>query len=98
MVADHSLGISSLPMIFVKRQVSYQFNVMILGQTGLGKTTLIDTLFRVLFKDHSSRDHCSPKVEVIGDIYDLHECGVDLKLGVIESLGFGDQMQIGIGM
>lgn len=96
--ADPTLGIALLPELYVKRKAGHQFNVMLLGQTGVGKTTLIDTLFRLVFKDNSSRDHCSPKVEVIAELYDLNECGVDLRLGVIETRGFGDQMLVGVGM
>ena len=50
---DSHLGINSLAEQYVNRLLknnSFEFNVMLLGQTDVGKSTLIDTLFRVKFK------------------------------------------------
>ncbi|XP_054160009.1 long-chain fatty acid transport protein 4-like [Oppia nitens] len=91
---DPSVGIASLPEQHVKRVLknkSIAFNIMVLGQTGVGKTTLMDSLFNTSFANESARSHQLP-VDVIIHYYDLNEKDVHLKLGIIESRGFGDQI------
>lgn len=95
---DYDIGIDGLPEEYVKRLLknkNYCFNVLLLGQTGIGKSTLIDSLFRVKFNDDSIRSHSLSKVDVICNYYELQEKDVQLKLGVIESRGFGDQITEG---
>jgi len=52
------LGISDLPLQKVRRskRMPYIFNIMVVGESGLGKTTFMNTLF-----DSSLKEHNPPK-------------------------------------
>ncbi|CAG2177456.1 unnamed protein product [Oppiella nova] len=91
------VGVDSLPEQFVSRIVrdGFGFNIMCLGQTGVGKSTLLDSLFNMKFPDVSTRSHNLSAVDVTAHNYDLQERNIKLKLGLIESKGFGDQINKG---
>ena len=61
------------------------------GETGIGKSTLIDTLFNTNFADHES-SHFFPHVRLKAQTYELHESNVRLKLTIVNTVGFGDQI------
>ncbi|XP_034749955.1 neuronal-specific septin-3 isoform X2 [Etheostoma cragini] len=77
-------------------KVGLEFNIMVVGQSGLGKSTLVNTLF----KSKVSRKSCTPNYEEkISKTVKLHsvshvieEKGVKMKLTVIDTPGFGDQI------
>ncbi|CAF0777954.1 unnamed protein product [Brachionus calyciflorus] len=87
------VGFDTLPDQIVAKNVSdgFTFNVLCLGETGIGKSTLIDTLFNTKF-DWESSSHFEPKVRLNKTTYDLQESNVRLKLSIVESVGFGDQI------
>lgn len=67
---------------------------MIVGQSGLGKSTLVNCLFNTNIK---IRDEDAPKkflkedqVDVKSHVVDIEEKGVRLKLTVVSTDGFGD--------
>lgn len=62
-----------------------------LGETGIGKSTLMDTLFNTNFENFES-SHFEPEVKLRAQTYDLHESNVRLRLTVVNTVGFGDQM------
>lgn len=74
----------------------FQFNVMCVGHSGLGKTTLINTLFASHLVDSSGRKLAHEPIEKTSDIkvttHDLVENNVRLKVNVIDTPGFGDQL------
>lgn len=51
-----SLGIADLPEIQVKRSKkrTYAFNIMVAGESGLGKTTFLNTLFNTQLNENIS--------------------------------------------
>ncbi|XP_062057918.1 neuronal-specific septin-3 isoform X1 [Lepus europaeus] len=77
-------------------KTGFDFNIMVVGQSGLGKSTLVNTLFKsqVSRKASSwSREEKIPKtveIKAIGHV--IEEGGVKMKLTVIDTPGFGDQI------
>lgn len=61
------------------------------GETGIGKSTLIDTLFNTNFEDQESSHFC-PHVRLKAQTYELQESNVRLKLTIVNTVGFGDQI------
>ncbi len=64
---------------------------MCIGETGIGKSTLMDTLFNTKF-DWSPSSHFEPLVRLKKNSYELKENDCKLKLSIIETAGFGDQI------
>ena len=61
------------------------------GETGIGKSTLMDTLFNTNFENFEA-SHFEPQVKLRAQTYDLQESNVRLRLTVVNTVGFGDQM------
>ncbi|XP_054100653.1 septin-10 isoform X6 [Callithrix jacchus] len=87
------VGFESLPDQLVNRSIQqgFCFNILCVGETGIGKSTLIDTLFNTNFKDHESSHFC-PNVKLKAQTYELQESNVRLKLTIVNTVGFGDQI------
>ncbi|XP_064415163.1 neuronal-specific septin-3 isoform X2 [Latimeria chalumnae] len=77
-------------------KTGFDFNVMVVGQSGLGKSTMVNTLF----KSKISRKSCLPNheekirktVELLSVSHVIEEKGVKMRLTVIDTPGFGDQI------
>ncbi|KAK3099977.1 hypothetical protein FSP39_012791 [Pinctada imbricata] len=87
------VGFDSLPDQLVNKSVAqgFCFNILCLGETGIGKSTLMDTLFNTHF-DSTPSTHDLPGVKLKASTYELQESNVRLKLTVVDSVGFGDQI------
>uniref|UniRef100_A0A2I3MN81 Septin 10 n=1 Tax=Papio anubis TaxID=9555 RepID=A0A2I3MN81_PAPAN len=87
------VGFESLPDQLVNRSIQqgFCFNILCVGETGIGKSTLIDTLFNTNFEDYESSHFC-PNVKLKAQTYELQESNVRLKLTIVNTVGFGDQI------
>uniref|UniRef100_A0AAY4AIT4 Septin n=1 Tax=Denticeps clupeoides TaxID=299321 RepID=A0AAY4AIT4_9TELE len=77
-------------------KTGFDFNIMVVGHSGLGKSTLVNTLFKSQVSRKSagwSRDEKIPKtVEIKSVSHVIEEGGVKMKLTIIDTPGFGDQI------
>ncbi|KAI9360676.1 Septin-type guanine nucleotide-binding (G) domain-containing protein [Pilaira anomala] len=82
----------------------FQFNVMVVGQSGLGKSTLVNTIFAShlieskgrLAADETARQ--TTEIEAVSHIFNppsfiaIEENGVRLRLNIVDTPGYGDQV------
>ncbi|XP_047222551.1 neuronal-specific septin-3 [Girardinichthys multiradiatus] len=77
-------------------KTGFDFNIMVVGHSGLGKSTLVNTLFKSQVSRKSagwSRDEKIPKTMEIKSVsHVIEEGGVKMKLTVVDTPGFGDQI------
>ncbi|CAG0913514.1 unnamed protein product [Notodromas monacha] len=87
------VGFDSLPDQLVNKSVQngFAFNILCVGETGIGKSTLMDTLFNTTF-DSKPSSHNLPKVRLEAQTYELQESNVRLKLTIVDTVGYGDQV------
>ncbi|CAG8446017.1 9294_t:CDS:10 [Scutellospora calospora] len=95
-VLRDTLGIEALPrQRFNKtKRTPYVLNIMVVGESGLGKTTFMNTLFNTPLKEeiHPKNPQSTQTVEISPVHYELVEDGVTLNLTVVDTPGFGDQL------
>ncbi|CAG9538619.1 unnamed protein product [Cercopithifilaria johnstoni] len=87
------VGFDSLPHQLVRKctERGFQFNLMCVGETGMGKTTLIESLFNMKLEFRPCNNELKT-VELLSRTYDVVEGGIRLKLTIVETAGFGDQL------
>merc|ERR1719192_2958968 len=87
------VGFDSLPDQLVNQAVTtgFTFNIMCVGETGLGKSTLMDSLFNTNFES-IPQNHREPNVRLDSHTYELEESNVKLKLSICDTVGYGDQV------
>ncbi|XP_071600470.1 septin-10 isoform X1 [Heliangelus exortis] len=87
------VGFDSLPDQLVKKAIKqgFCFNILCIGETGIGKSTLMNSLFNANFDDPVST-HFLPSVQLRAQTYELQESNVLLKLTIVHTVGFGDQI------
>ncbi|KAH0615781.1 hypothetical protein JD844_026258 [Phrynosoma platyrhinos] len=87
------VGFDSLPDQLVNKSTSqgFCFNILCVGETGIGKSTLMDTLFNTKFESDPAT-HNEPGVRLKARSYELQESNVRLKLTIVDTVGFGDQI------
>jgi len=74
----------------------FQFNVIVVGPTGLGKSTLINTIFASHLIDSKGRFVADEPVRQTTEIqavsHVIVENGVKLRLNIVDTPGYGDQI------
>lgn len=90
------LGFSSLPNQVHRKSVKkgFEFTLMVVGESGLGKSTLINSLFLTdLYPDRhvpEAKDKIEQTVSLNTSTVEIEEKGVKLRLTVVDTPGFGD--------
>lgn len=87
------VGFDSLPDQLVNKslQNGFCFNIMCIGETGIGKSTLCDSLFNTEFES-APESHKEPEVKLKAHSYELQESNVNLLLTLVDTVGYGDQI------
>jgi septin 6/8/11 len=87
------VGFDSLPDQLVNKSVQrgFIFNILCIGETGLGKSTLMDSLFNTNF-DSTPSTHNLTSVKLKSNVYELQESNVQMKLTIVDTVGYGDQI------
>lgn len=90
------LGFHNLPFLAHRKSVKrgFEFTLMVVGESGLGKSTLIQSLFLTNFfgnkTSSAASERISQTVSIDATTVDIEEKGVKLRLTVVDTPGFGD--------
>ncbi|CAH8466360.1 unnamed protein product [Schistosoma guineensis] len=93
---DARLGFANLPEQMHRKAVKkgFNFTLMVVGESGLGKSTLINSLFvQDLYKDREiieANNRVQSTTQIEKRQIELDERGVKLRLTVVDTPGFGD--------
>ncbi|EEC07992.1 septin, putative, partial [Ixodes scapularis] len=87
------VGFDSLPDQLVSKSVQqgFHFNILCIGETGVGKSTLMESLFNRSFETAPS-PHNLANVVLKPKTFELEESNVRLKLTIVDTVGYGDQI------
>eukprot|EP00794_Sanderia_malayensis_P014269 gene14269-15756_t len=92
------VGFANLPNQVHRKSVKkgFEFTLMVVGESGLGKSTLVDSLFLTSLYDNrvdpSAAERIKRTVGVTANTIDIEEKGVRLRLTVVDTPGFGDAL------
>uniref|UniRef100_A0A7N5KJP4 Septin 12 n=1 Tax=Ailuropoda melanoleuca TaxID=9646 RepID=A0A7N5KJP4_AILME len=76
-------------------KMGFEFNIMVVGQSGLGKSTMVNTLFKSKMWKSTVQGLGTPTPQTLklqSVTHVIEEKGVKLKLTVTDTPGFGDQI------
>ncbi|KAK3697998.1 hypothetical protein QZH41_014370 [Actinostola sp. cb2023] len=92
------VGFANLPNQVHRKSVKkgFEFTLMVVGESGLGKSTLIDSLFLTdLYSDRiipKAEERIKKTVQIETSTVEIEERGVKLRLTVVDTPGYGDGM------
>jgi len=89
---DGFVGFSSLPRQVYRKALrnGFEFVMLVVGETGLGKSTLINSMFLTDIYNNKASAKMEKTVEVGTHQVLLEEGGVKLSLTVVDTPGYGD--------
>lgn len=92
------IGFATLPEQVHRKSVKrgFDFTLMVIGETGLGKSTLINSLFLGdLYKNRvvpSVSERLERTTQIEKKQMEIEERGVKLRLTIVDTPGFGDSI------
>ncbi|XP_010618563.1 septin-4 isoform X3 [Fukomys damarensis] len=92
------VGFATLPNQVHRKSVKkgFDFTLMVAGESGLGKSTLVNSLFLTdLYQDRkllNAEERIMQTVEITKHAVDIEEKGVRLRLTIVDTPGFGDAL------
>ncbi|XP_064208955.1 septin-5-like [Anguilla rostrata] len=90
------VGFATLPNQVHRKSVKrgFDFTLMVAGESGLGKSTLVNSLFLTdLYRGRkllNAEERIAQTVEITKHTVDIEEKGVKLRLTIVDTPGFGD--------
>lgn len=90
------VGFANLPNQVHRKSVKkgFEFTLMVVGESGLGKSTLVDSLFLTDLYDDTAIpravDRIHQTVEIETNTVEIEEKGIRLRLTVVDTPGFAD--------
>ncbi|CAL4088476.1 unnamed protein product, partial [Meganyctiphanes norvegica] len=93
---DNIIGFATLPEQVHRKSVKrgFDFTLMVVGESGLGKSTLVNSLFLTdIYKDRvlpTAQESVEKTVDIQKKTIEIEEKGVKLRLTVVDTPGFGD--------
>ncbi|KAM7374508.1 hypothetical protein PAMP_007161 [Pampus punctatissimus] len=90
------VGFATLPNQVHRKTVKkgFTFTLMVAGESGLGKSTLINSLFLTdLYKDRkvpNAEERINQTADIVKHAISIEEKGIKLRLTIIDTPGFGD--------
>ncbi|KAK1151929.1 septin-1-like [Acipenser oxyrinchus oxyrinchus] len=90
------VGFATLPNQVHRKSVKrgFDFTLMVAGESGLGKSTLVDSLFLTdLYSERkilNAEERISQTLEITRNAVEIEERGVKVKLTIVDTPGFGD--------
>ncbi|KAM9846423.1 LOW QUALITY PROTEIN: septin-5-like [Aulostomus maculatus] len=90
------VGFAALPNQVHRKTVKkgFTFTLMVAGESGLGKSTLINSLFLTdLYKDRkvpNAEERINQTVDIVKHTVSIEEKGIKVRLSIIDTPGFGD--------
>uniref|UniRef100_A0A3B5A005 Septin-5-like n=1 Tax=Stegastes partitus TaxID=144197 RepID=A0A3B5A005_9TELE len=94
--AGKYVGFATLPNQVHRKTVKkgFTFTLMVAGESGLGKSTLINSLFLTdLYKDRkvpNAEERINQTIDIVKHTISIEEKGIKLRLSIIDTPGFGD--------
>jgi len=94
------IGFATLPEHVHRKSAKkgFDFTIMVVGETGLGKSTLINCLFLAdLYKDRklvSVDNLCTRTVSIEKKQLDIIEKGIKLRVTIVDTPGYGDALDV----
>lgn len=92
----YSIGFAALPEQIHRKSVKrgFDFTLMVVGESGLGKSTLVNSLFLAdLYTDRKmspAEARVEKTVSIEKKMLEIEERGVKLRLTIVDTPGFGD--------